>query len=241
MYFKYDNYRHGDGEVRLVVSKQPLRAPNGMVRGQKITFTIDGRIMGSSQSSITTQLAALEAAYQVQGGRAGLYADDGSPTVHLLDANNTLGGIEVVEAVSYPEGKGAEYATGRAYRIVLSAEVPNLAVAYLAFTESLSFSGGGPKIKFLELLTGEAQKQTLVEQTTYKCVQSGSAVGYGAYPPFPPPLFPGDQIVGPETAGDSPTRSGPPGSPIYVEFPIRWKYVFESVNPLGGIPTVPPQ
>ena len=89
----------------------------------------------------------------------------------------------------------------------------------------------------MELLSGPPQKQLLNEQTTYKCVQSGQAVGNLSYPFFPSPLFPGaimpDQTM---TEGDSPKRVGAIGSPAWVEWPIRWRYVFESATPLSGVP-----
>lgn len=236
-YVKYGNYQHADGEVEVSIVRTPIESAGGILRAWKERWDLSGWLQAASTTALTTAIRALEQAYSVGGLNLGLYYGDGTPTAHSLLNADTLGGVRIVEPVHYPTGKGAELATYRQYKLSIEAEVPNLQAGLLLFIETLSFTGGGPRYKHLELLTGPPQKQLLNEQTVYRCVQSGQAVGNFSYPFFPSPIFPGaimpDQTM---TEGDSPKRTGAIGSPSFVEFPIRWKYVFESASPLSGVP-----
>lgn len=236
-FIQYGNYAHQPGEVELSIIRTPMESAGGIIRGWKERWDMSGRISAATPAALTLAIHALEAAYNTPGLDLGLYYSAGVPTAHTLLRSNTLGGARVVEPIQFPSGRGAELATYRQYKVSMEAEVANYEAGLIAFVETLSFSGGGPRYRHMELLTGPPQKQVLNEQTVYRCVQTGQAVGNLSYPFFPSPLFPGalmpDQS---ETAGDSPKRVGPLGSPAWVEWPIRWKYVFESASPLSGVP-----
>src|SRR5262249_31358216 len=97
-----------------------------------------------------------------------------------------------------------------------------------------SFSGGGPVYIHRNAINGVPQKQMVYPATPYRCVQSGSAVGYRGYPTPPPPKFPAALMEAPHLPMKSPRRMGVG----YPEYEIGWEYRMESVGPLQAVPTV---
>mgnify|MGYP003331113519 CR=1 FL=1 len=76
--------------------------------------------------------------------------------------------------------------------MTVEGDVWNPAVQILAWHESLSFEGGGPRTLHLQTLNGLPQKQTVAQSTPYKVIQDGTAIGRLAYPAFPGSIWPGD-------------------------------------------------
>jgi hypothetical protein len=156
----------------------------------------------------------------------------------MLNAGS-LGGVRVIQGPSYPTGRGYEGGTFRHYEVALEAEYPDAASfgMLLAFTESIQFMGGGPRIVWREATTGKPQKQVTAQYTTYRATQTGSAIGYRQKPSVPGPIWPQylkEQFTYPDQR--SPKRSGPPGAPLYTEYEISWHYSFEADVPLSGEP-----
>jgi hypothetical protein len=134
--------------------------------------------------------------------------------------------------LDYPEGDGAEYTTYRTYNISLEAEyLTQLGVE--SYTETYDFSGGGEAWVMVETITGPPLRQTVRQQTPYRCTQSGSSVGGGARPSPPPPAFPSVEHVN--------ERRITYGTPQFlrngnIQYPLSWSYSFESATPLFALP-----
>jgi hypothetical protein len=236
MYLKYGSYTHARNEAAVQIGKRVVFSPRGYRQAVRETWRIVGVLHAVDQPGLTVAIAGLRAAYSANGLDLGLYLDDGAtPTDHVLSSGATLGGTRVT-ALEYPVGAGAEYSTFRSYSITVEADVPDTSNNLLDFSETVSFEGtGGPRIVFLDTLAGPPQPQIARQFTTYRARQQGRAVGFATYPPVPPPLWPaaelGDQR---RLALRSPKRTAASLS----EFAAEWTYVFESVAPLVGGPTV---
>lgn len=233
MYFQYGGYRHEAGEVLLSsVTRSVERSPRGDPILAKLSFQIQGELLGDSQYQLTQKLDALEDAYARQDQTAGLFHDNGARTVHYMPASGTLGGVRS-SGVSYPEGSGIEYATKRRYTVTLEADYP-FDGGLLEFTESLSFTGTcEERWIYLSTLNGPPERQTVGKVTTQKVTQSGSAVGYFARPSPPPPLWPANE--------HKENRQITIPSPKVIrgrlmDYGVQWSYSFESATPLVGQP-----
>jgi len=241
MYLKYGNYQHAANEVSVVISKQGLFTEAGIGRGVRERWNIQGRLQAADQTSLTTAIEVLAAAYGLPAQDVGFYLDDGQPTSHVISSAATNGGVRVVVPPSFPEGKGAEYSTFRNYTIALEAELLDPRAALLSWSEVLSFKGGGPQFAFLQPINGLAQKQLLKQATTFHATQSGHAVGYLGYPLPAAPIWPeAEHVDQREVRYELPQRMGPPGSATYTQFKVSWSYSFEDAGALVGSPTAWP-
>jgi hypothetical protein len=234
VFYRYGNYQHVLNEASLQVSRERLFNDRGQAYALRTRHLIRGELQGASQDDLTTKILALEAAYSVQGGSAGLYQDDGTATAHVLNSPSTVGGVRVVRGPSYPEGARGEYSTWRTYEIELEADFPNAGLGILGWSETLVFSGGGPRFRFLPVINGPPQKQLVNQLTTFHATQEGSAVGRGAYPVPPAPLWPAHEHRDQRSIQyRNPKRTGN----TLTSYDVSWRYVFESVTPLAGLPS----
>jgi hypothetical protein len=240
MYLQYGGYRHVSGEVELsAISKTLLRTPKvGYKFGVKEVWTLKGFLQAPDVPSISAAIAAIEQAYGDDFQTVGLYNDDGSPTAHIMQGANALGGVRVI-SLSYPQGQGAEYSTFRSYQLVIEGTYQVIAADFLLyFSESLSFMGGGPRFVFRQPINGVPQRQQVAQATPYFARQAGKAVGLLRYPIPPPPIWPFDEHTDKRHVSEkSPTRIGGVGSPVYIEHEVDWDFSFESANPLIAVPT----
>ena len=238
MFLKYRNYSHDAGETTIAISREGLFTENQVRYATRERWDISGRIQitdqgteAANQTLMTTTLDALEAAYATGGGDIGLYQDSGAVTTHFLDSSATRGGTRIVQPVSYPDGRGAEYSTFRNYTVAIEGTTLDSSGALVFWTETLQFFGGGPQVGFLPCLTGPPQKQLLYQATTYKAMQTGRAIGLGTYPATPAPLWPSDEHL--HVKSNSKQLPADQSNQRIT----TWAYQFESVAPLGGLPT----
>jgi hypothetical protein len=238
MYLKYGNYQHASGEASVVISKEGIFTDAGISRGVRERWDIHGRLQAADSAALSSDIAALAAAYSVQGQDVGFYFDSGQPTSHRIQSSLTNGGVRVVVPPSFPEGKGAEYSTFRSYALAVEAELLDAQASLLSWTEAVHFKGGGPQFAFIEPINGLPQKQLLKQFTTFHATQSGEAVGYFSYPAPPAPLWPqAEHVDRREVHFALPKRAGAPGSATYTQFKVTWSYHFEDAGPLVGLPT----
>lgn len=238
MLLVYGSYSHPLNETSVVIDANVTRGPFGQRIGSKWTWTVEGRLSGTSQAEIDAAVLALEVAHQSDGGNLALYKDSGAtdPTAHVRNSNETLGGVKVAK-LSYPNGKGAEYSGWRTYQVIYEYDILSSLGGLDSWSETVEVSGGGPRFEWVETLDGPPVKVVACRQTTYRGAQSGSAVGIGAYPQFPQPNWPDAEHVD--------RRKRNRGSPAYdaggqSRFPISWSYEFESDQPLGEpLPRLP--
>lgn len=235
MYFQYGSYQHAENSVNLTVSKRANLNARGFTSHTTWQMTLEGVLIPSNatQTQIRNDIQQLEIAYSVDGRDAGLYHDDGTVSPHFIRSSTTLGGTRVVEFEWMKDENDGQYATGRSYRITIEADVPSN-VAYQQFNESISVRGtGGPRFVLLETLAGPPQKQIVNRRTVIRATQSGSAVGFRTYPPYPKPLWPQHEKLD-RRRQDKAAPTTLHGARI--NWPITWSYEFESFGPLAGVP-----
>jgi hypothetical protein len=233
MQFTYGSYTHPAGEVSLTITKRPVFSARGFRVATRETWNLQGILQGSSPQDVSSKIADLQTAYGANGKDAKLLLPGGSTSAHALISSDTLGGVRVT-SLNFPEGRGAEFSTFRTYAITLEADFAEAESTLLRFEESLDVTGtAGAKTKYLTTLDAGPQKQTIFTRTTVTLVQSGSALGYLAYPLIPPPIFPEAEHVERRRISRGPVRES---RGVYTDFPVQWNYVFESDFPLTGFP-----
>lgn len=236
MILRYGTYAHDQNECAVVIEKRAVFSPRGDRQSVRETWHVTGIKQAASQAALTIALADLRAAYNVNGRDIGLYLDDGvTLTDHALTSSAALGGVRVT-GLDFPHGEGAEYSTFRTYRLAIEADFPDAAGNLLDYSEALNFEGtGGPRRVFLDVLEGLPQEQIGTQCTTCKATQQGRAVGYGAYPVPPPPIWPAAEL--PDRRRIT-LRTPERLAGQFARYPVEWHYAFESIGPLVGLPNI---
>jgi len=241
MFVRYNgprgSYTHKVGEVEYVVQQQTLYTERQSPHATLVTIQLTGVLIGSSPAALDAKAVQLVAAYR-DGGDLYLYRSGGVATSLSLRSANTTGGVRVTQPPSFPTMAGAAFATHLPFTIVIEGEVPlgNAGASLQSFSETVQFTGGGPKYGFLEPLTGSPVRMRLRQSTVFRATQSGSAVGLYARPSPPAPLWPAWIKEAPQISGTSPRVVGVRGA--LRDFGVSWSYSFESSGPLTGGPTV---
>jgi hypothetical protein len=238
MILKYGNYAHAVGEAAIAITVTAILNSRGVHYANRQRWEISGFLQGPDPSTLTGAINALKGAYAASGQDVGLYFDDGvTPTSHVMQSSETLGGVRVVAGPSFPDGRGGEYATIRGYHIVLEADFPVAGgIGPLLWEETLSFAGGGPRFVYLQTLTGLPQRQVVADATTYRVEQAGRAVAVNGYPLPAAPIWPvAEHVDRRQIARKAPVASTVDGLPRYETI---WQYHFESTLPLEGDPTL---
>lgn len=236
MYVRYGNYQHELGEVALDIRREALRTDGGLHYAEKINWSLSGILQAESFSALKTDIQSIEQAYSVPNLDLRLIWTDGTTdSAHVLRASECLDGPRAVRGPNFPESFGPEAVTQRRFTIEIEAEkaLSNPETLLLSWKERVITNGGGPRYRWVELVTGPPQKQRLVEQTTYKATQSGEAVGYRGEPVPPQPIWPAALIEAPEFTFESPVKRGRGKQTGYY---VGWRYEFESGTPLFGRP-----
>jgi hypothetical protein len=236
LYLRYGNYSHATAEASVVIDRIPNFNDGGQQTGYKETWNISGCLQAATQNLLHAEIAILKAAYSIQGQAIGLFFADGNATAHILSTAGTEGGCRVVRGPSFPQGEGAEAGLYRTYQISVEADVIDPSAQFISYSETLSFSGGGPRVAYQTYIYDVPEPFILAAATPYQATQQGQAVGRFAYPVPPGPLWPANLMENPQVQLTSPRRKGPVGSPFYTEYPVSWSYRFESASPLTGIP-----
>lgn len=234
LYLSYGSYNHPEGEVTVRFRQRPLLSDVGLRIGDTHTWDISGVLQGSSVGDLTTKINALVAAYSRNGENIGLFETGGIPTAHYLNSNASQSGVKIISGPDFPDSSGGEYANKRSYEISVEADFVTSGVSNIvSWSETLSFSGGGPLEVYVTVLRGPPQKQRLAQTTPYRVIQQGNAVGLLRAPSIPKPLFPGAQMRLPEITETTPEfKDGK-----VQNFAISWSYEFQSPTPLIGHPT----
>jgi hypothetical protein len=230
---KYGAYAHDAGEVSIVISKRANESETGVRISFTETWTITGRLHGTDINDLTAKIILLAAAYSINGYDLGLYQSDGTTlTSHVMLSSQARGGVRIM-SFGFPEGDGAEYTTYRTFSITAEAEFPVGNAGIIAYQETLTLIGGGPKFVFLQTLAGPPQRQQVAQATPYRATQQGSSTGDVAYPTENPPLFPADEHRDRRSiARVTPTIR----LRTFTNYTVTWSYEFESASPLIGAP-----
>lgn len=227
MYLVRNGYRHAENEADVTIDRTVSRSDQGTPERLVETWTIEGRILGTSQSDLTSKLQQLEAAYANDGGEIALIDNSGNKTVHELRSQDSLSKVRIVKPVSYPKSGAGEYAIWRTYRVVIEAEqrFGTATNAPTSFTESFQVTGRGEPITIWFYPPAGKPVKQVYGQTLYRLTQSGQLTGYSRNLPYPQPLFPGALAADPSVTF---TRS----RGDYDQWTIAWSYQFESADPL---------
>jgi hypothetical protein len=232
------NFFQSNG-VDFQIAKEALRTQGGYYYGQRERWTCTVDLIAAltnTQAQITSYLQAVETAFSYDGGDLVFYLDDGvTPTAHALYNADCIGGTRVIEAPSFPTGRGGQYVPGFGRTFTFSVEgVVSLTGqnenVILTYTERLTVKGdGGPIRRWIPVAQGPWIRQQTSQFSIFKATQSGSAVGLYYTPQPPPPIFP-DLIVHEEAESTSETAQ------LYgfYHWPISWNYQFEGSGGLGG-------
>ncbi len=228
MILSYGNHSHPDNEANVIISRTGLVAEDGFVYGYTEQWSITGFLQADTDAELVEAMAALLTAYSFQ--RQDLTWSKGGTTMHQLLSADTLTGTRVTVLPHFPNNRNGELTTFRSYACTIEADVVFQAVdpgapLILKYEQSINTIGsGGPKVGFLPTLTGKPQKQQLTEASTVTIVQSGMAVGLGAYPIPDSPLWPNDEHVERRQTNQAAKRKR---NGVDLEYPIHWSYTFE--------------
>lgn len=234
LYLKFGSYQHEANECAVVIARESVQSPDGVQSAIRERWSISGRLQKDTQAELTTAIRALEAAYSTGNKDVGLHLSTGAATAHGVLNRQTVRGTRVTQPPSFPEGAGAEYSTFRNYTIGLEWEIPDPTTSLLSWAESITFEGtGGPNWGFLIPLVGPPQQQMFSQASEVRAVQSGRAIGNGAYPTPPPPIWPAFEL--------GPARRVAPSLPSFRsnEREISWSYTFLFPGAVGGYPGGP--
>jgi len=233
MYFKYGKYAHPANEVDVTsFSGRTMYSKRNRVVFSRHTLTLTGHIIQSTQATIKTKIQELEAAYAFDLEDAALYHDDDTLSAHLLDNSSSINGVRV-RKIEYPKGGGAEYATGRYFRITLEADYLNTSVDQVySFSETVRLIGtGGTAWELIPRFQGPPVARKLFTQTPQRIIQFGETVGVTGWTAPMSPLLPllSEHLERRVIEHSSPIKIG-----VHVKllYPLKYKYEFSLIDPL---------
>jgi len=116
----YGSYEHPIMPA-IVMTAERVGRPGGAAQAWRRHWDMTGNLHGAGPAAVQVLVDALEAAY-VDGASLELRADDGTTVLDSLDQDDSLTGVRVARGPEYPEGRGAQFATHRTYRIGVEAE-----------------------------------------------------------------------------------------------------------------------
>lgn len=205
MYFRYGNYSHPAGEVLVrsfeVSAEQGL---NGLTIARTKTLQLEGVIVAAGDVAIDARVSEIQQAYSLDGYDATLVRTDGQPSHIALSSGDALYGVQVTNGPSFPmERNAAHYATGLPFTITLQAKYSSNGQGYfLGSSETIEQIGnGGPIVVITTLDNGLPVADQVSPASPVIVTQSGESVyefsttAPPTYPPFNPPLFPGNLIM----------------------------------------------
>ncbi len=233
VFLRYGTYTSAANECTVAIDREAVTNDAGQPYALRHTWNIEGQLQAADTASVVLLILALERAFSFWGLDMAL-VDSNNNVLHSLYSRGSLTGVRITKPPSFPKGDGAQLSTFRDYVITATAEYPYIGAInpLKAFTETLHFSGGGPRATCVECTNIEAQPQILSLYTAYRANQAGSAIGMFGYPAIPGPIFPGalEEAVTPSFTAPRLQYGN------YVDFGVSWAYKFVSPYPLVGLP-----
>lgn len=247
MYVQIGQFKHPPGTVEYSLRFDPILNEAEYPLATKARVELKGKIIQNTavdsadgQALIAAQIQQIVQAY-VSGQDLLLVQDDGQLSPNSFINSKTLGGVRVIKPPEFPAGDGTQYVTQLDWTVVLEAEVPFAAAvgALWSWEEAVETKGtGGPRIGVIEPLRGSPVMQTLKQSTAVYLRQTGTAVGYLAYPTPPPPVYPALEIQSERTITPRAARAiGKGKDRDYKLFPLSWSFLFVSPRPIAAAPT----
>jgi len=194
-------------------------------------WTLTGAVLGDTPAAVLSRVAQLEAAFSIHNQDLKILVPDTKQVAGALISRECIGGTRVVTPVNYPNGTGTEYVNRRSFTVTVRGkkETPGASGFLRSYSDTISYVGnGGPSTGHLEPLNGYPIKMQTRQRTLVRATQSGSAVGYLAYPVAPTPIFPFDVLNHTiQISYGTPHRLGDDSAKAYIDFPVTWSYQFE--------------
>jgi hypothetical protein len=249
MILKYGAYAHDQDEVGIYgVDFDRILSDLREVRGERVTFMLRGTLISADHATLLTDMATLESTYSTHGQDLKLYEDDGTtPAHHELLQSGTLGDVIVkkfrwIAGTQGMWGVGAELTRIRSYEIVVEGDALDASIDILKWTERIEETGGNKKWRYIESLTGTPLAQDLVQNSTWRYVQQGMAVGRATWPtpPGPPAGWATYEHQELRKIGKTTPRYFGGTSGDQDSFMVTWEYHYSSDSALAGSPTNPP-
>jgi hypothetical protein len=150
--------------------------------------------------------------------------------------------LRVPDGPNFSDVNGPEYVTQRHFKFTAEADYRyegTTRTTIIDWSETVSFSGGGPLYICKPALFGLPQRQMVYERTVCKAKQKGYAIGFGgdgspAFPNPADPIWPFALVTSPDAVYTHPKRKGAK----YTDWKIEWEYTFEWPDFLVGVPTL---
>lgn len=232
MRLTYGSYSHAENENTFNISRTMSLSPRGLPFKIFHNWVIDGVLVGTSQSDLTSKMSVLYEAYKIQGQDLKFLFDNGGVTHHALLSSSTLTGTRVrnfswLNRQPGVWGSGTEYVNRRSYRIVVDAEaLADGADNLLQYTQQVTFKGtGGPRWVLAGSLNGAKQPQQIERFTSLYAIQSGFALGLNFQPSYPGSLWP---LLEHQEMREETSVSGIPYANGTIAIGARWRYIHES-------------
>jgi len=234
----YRTFTSEDGQVRWVQRGVNTLTQRGYPDRQLVSIQLGLFLHAATQADLTTAINNFESAFGTDGGDLHLYLSDGATeSAHTLLSSETITGIRVVQAPSYPGKFGAEYAAGltalgRYVQVGLQAEINRTDRNIKAWTETVEvIGGGGGEFVIQTPLQGPPVRQEITESSPIRMIQEGYAIGYSSYPTPPNPLSPSDEHLSRARVkrfNPRETRG------TFTDYKIAWHREMEKVSNFGS-------
>lgn len=236
MQVRYGSYAFTAGTCRFGVTQTAVLNDAMFPYAYDVEFAVSGRLYGEGDAALSASELALRAALAVPFRDVGVLKTDGTPSATYFRSGSTIGGITITKGPNFSGTKATEYVLFREFEFTASFKLPivNAFTALVSFSESMEYQGGGPEFVMQRAVNAPPQRQLVWQQTEYRLIQTGKAVGFAAYPVPVPPAFPGSLKTSPNYKRSSPERIGVG----YWRYPVEWAYVMESASPLDALPSV---
>jgi hypothetical protein len=242
MYMKFGNYTHAINDAGVSIESQPLLDASGTMFGSTETWTINWRIRNTTQDAknLDSPVQALINAYSQDATYAAILHDDGTPTVHVLQAGSGASGpIRVSKPPSFMKFQNGEMVTYRSGTVQITATklVSNSDFIVVEFSENLDIQKSGEVYKPLVPNTGEAIIQRTATNQPSTVTQSGTVTYLGTYGEPPDPLFTLPQSEPLKLSYGSPQKIGTGLFADHIKFPLKYTYKWIWPSDLQGLPT----
>jgi len=248
MYLKYGTVEFQSRKTWLDWNYTPVMSDRGFLMSYRVQARFGGTASITGAETITdleTKMSTIQAGMLIPNQDFGLYHEDDSPSVHVIEAADTMDGTRMhfswmKGSARAARGNSNEYVNLRSFQGMCSFELDYCEEAVPIWRETVRQIGtGGTQNVVMESLTGTPIVQPVQASTQVVLVQEGYAAGWSGYPSFPPLAYPA--LISSKNAIYE------RGSPIYGRnstrlFPIRWLYLMEmDIAPLSPVyPTDPP-
>jgi hypothetical protein len=238
IFLEYGDYRHAIGDAAVSINRVGEFNDLGVCYAIRETWSIQGRLIASSQNGVSTAISRLESAYYVGNRPIGLYfghesggkvIKDGA-TQHSIVPGRTIDGVRVRVQPSYQLNTGGEYTTYRHYNIAVEALVKTglYGSDIAAWDESVTSQGGQPRDIVIETLNTAPVIQRTAAQTAFYVTQTGRAVGLNTWPAASPWIFSLNEaaVYTNRIGRRAPRTTLLGGLPMRRWFETTWEYVF---------------